>query len=270
MELTGLKGRVAVVTGAARARGIGRDTAVVLGKAGCSVVVTGRKSSRLPDDEARSGWRGIHSVVEEIQAAGGKAAAFEGDLAVESEAQRLADFTASTFGAATILVNNAAANRGDDRQPVTDLPLEAWHTVMNTNNDSVFLVSRAFARQMLGAGNGGSIVNISSIAGKVFGANTAAYASSKAAMQAITKVMARELGPNNIRVNAICPGLIDTARMDDLKGQEGWDALVDRSSLGRAGEPIDIAWMVAFLCSEQARWISGQAINVDGGSVLEA
>ena len=118
---------------------------------------------------------------------------------------------------------------------------------MNTTNDSVFLVSRAFARQMVTAGNGGSIVNISSIAGKLFGANTAAYASSKAAMQAITKVMCRELGPNNIRVNAICPGLIDTARMDDLKGQEGWHALVDRSSLGRAGEPIDIAWMVAFV-----------------------
>ena len=194
MELTGLKGKVAVVTGAARARGIGRDTAVVLG----------------------------------------------------------------------------AANRGDDRQAVTDLPLGAWHTVMNTNNDSVFLVSRAFARQMLAAGKGGSIVNISSIAGKVFGANTAVYASSKAAMQAITKVMCRELGAHDIRVNAICPGLIDTARMDDLKGQEGWHALVDRSALGRAGEPIDIAWMVAFLCSDQARWISGQAINVDGGSVLEA
>lgn len=270
MELTGLKGRVAVVTGAARARGIGRDTAVVLGKAGCPVVVTGRKSSRLPEDEARSGWRGIHSVVEEIQAAGGQAAAFEGDLAVESEAQRLADFTASTFGPAAFLVNNAAANRGEDRQPVTELSTEAWHTVMNTNNDSVFFVSRAFARQMLATNAGGSIVNISSIAGKVFGANTAAYASSKAAMQAITKVMARELGPSNIRVNAICPGLIDTARMDDLHGTEGWDALVNKSSLGRPGEPIDIAWMVAFLCSNEARWISGQAINVDGGSVLEA
>ena len=176
----------------------------------------------------------------------------------------IADFTAATFGPASILVNNAAANRGDDRQAVTDLPLGAWHTVMNTNNDSVFLVSRAFARQMLAAGKGGSIVNISSIAGKVFGANTAAYASSKAAIQAITKVMCRELGPHNIRVNCICPGLTDTPQFQYNLQHEKIGKIIRSVEkwipLKRFGKPDEIAQVAIFLASDASSAVTGAII----------
>jgi 3-oxoacyl-[acyl-carrier protein] reductase len=117
-------------------------------------------------------------------------------------------------------------------------------------------------------GWGGSIINISSVAGKMMAANTAAYSASKAGIHALTCAMASELGASNVRVNALCPGIVDTFRMDDIPRGEPWEALVKRSiPLGRAGSGEDIAWMVVYLCSDQGSWITGQLYTIDGGTV---
>jgi len=172
------------------------------------------------------------------------------------------------MGRVDILVNNASVAKGDDRVPVVDLDVDVWRTLIDVNLNGVFYASRAFARRMVAQGHGGSIVNMSSIAGKLMGPSMAAYAASKAAVQSLTCSMAGELGADNIRVNAICPGVIDTFRMDDVGRGEAWDDMIARLiPLGRAGTGEDVAWMTMFLCSDQGAWITGQLYTVDGGTV---
>jgi NAD(P)-dependent dehydrogenase (short-subunit alcohol dehydrogenase family) len=188
-----------------------------------------------------------------------------------SSEQANEDLVASTlqeFGRVDILVNNAGAARGDDRVPVVDLGYETWKKVLVTNLDGTFLLSRAVARQLQKQGGGGSIINISSIASKTAGPNTAAYAASKAGINALSRSMALELAPQGIRVNAVCPGIIDTFRMDDLgRGPEWQNFVKTRIPLGYAGDGSECAEMVLFLVSDRGKWITGQAINVDGGTV---
>ena len=131
-------------------------------------------------------------------------------------------------------------------------------------------MSKVFGRHLVAAGNGGSIVNISSIAGKKLGPNTAAYSASKAGLQALTACMSQEVAPAGVRVNAICPGIIDTSRMDDLGRGEIWDeAISTLVPMGRAGTGEDIAHIVVYLCSDEGSWVTGQSWNVDGGTVVE-
>jgi NAD(P)-dependent dehydrogenase (short-subunit alcohol dehydrogenase family) len=267
--LTGLDDKVAVVTGAGRMRSIGRPIAVELARAGCDVVLTGtgRPPERYPDDEQAAGWRDIDSVADEVRAVGRRALPVVSDVsdpdAVEVLAQRVLD----EFGRVDIVVNNAGAARGEDRVPVVDLPIEQWRTVIDVNLNGTFYMSRAFGRHLVAHGRGGSIVNISSIGGKIMGARTAAYAASKAGIHALTCAMASELGGDGIRVNAICPGIIDTFRLDDIPRGETWERMVERQiPLGRAGAGEDIAWMSVYLCSDQGSWITGQLYSVDGGT----
>ena len=274
-ELTGLAGKVAVVTGAGRMRSIGRPCAVELAKAGCSIVLTGtgRSPDRFPDDEKAAGWRDIESVAEEVEAAGGKAITLVSDVRNEAAVDELVAATIAEFGRVDIVVNNAGAARGDDRRPVVDLEPAVWDTVIGVNLTGTYLMSRAFGRALIEQGEGGSIVNMSSIAGKLLPENTAAYACSKAGIQALTASMSREVARYQIRVNAICPGIIDTARMDDIddiERGETWNKMIaSRVPLGRAGTGDDIAWMTVFLCSDQGAWITGQSYNVDGGTVTQ-
>jgi NAD(P)-dependent dehydrogenase (short-subunit alcohol dehydrogenase family) len=173
----------------------------------------------------------------------------------------------AAFGSVDILVNNAGAARGADRVPVVDLPLDEWERVIRTNLTGSFLMSQAAARQMIGQGAGGSIINISSIAARLGPANTAAYATSKAGLNALSHAMALELAPHRIRVNAILPGVIETARMDDVGRGEAWEAFIDALiPLKTAGTGMEIAYMCAFLCSDMGAWITGQDLAVDGGS----
>ncbi|MGE5596369.1 MAG: SDR family NAD(P)-dependent oxidoreductase [Hyphomicrobiales bacterium] len=264
-----LEGKVAIVTGAGRMRSIGRPIAVRLARAGANVVITGtgRPPERYPDDEKAAGWRDIESVADEIRAAGSQAMALVSDISDESAVEELVRQTVAQFGRLDIVVNNAGAARGDDRVPVTELNYETWKKVLVTNLDGTFLLSRAAARQMLKQGEGGSIVNISSIASKVAAANTAAYSSSKAGINALSRAMAMELAKDQIRVNAVCPGIIDTFRMDDIGRGDAWRATLQRIPLGYAGDGSECAEMVLFLVSDRGKWITGQAINVDGGAV---
>jgi len=268
--LTGLEGKVAVVTGAGRMRSIGRPIAVELARAGCDVVLTGtgRSPDRYPADEQAAGWRDIDSVADEVRALGRRAVPVVSDVADPEAVDRLVTHTLEELGRVDIVVNNAGAARGDDRVPVVDLPVDEWNTVLRVNLDGTFLMSRGFGRALVVQGEGGSIVNISSVAGKLMAARTAAYAASKAGIHALTCAMAEELGPTGIRVNAICPGIVDTYRLDDIGRGERWDATIARQiPLGRAGTGEDIAWMTVYLCSDQGSWISGQLYTVDGGMV---
>jgi len=269
-ELTGLEGKVAVVTGAGRLRSIGRPIAIALAQAGCDIVLTGtgRALEDYPEDEKEVGWRDIESVAEEIAAVGRRAVRVIGSVADPDDVQRLLATTIDELGRVDIVVNNAGAARGADRVPVVDLPIAEWTKVIDVNLNGTFLMSKFFGQKMIEQGNGGSIVNISSIAGKLLSANTAAYGCSKAAIQGLTASMSSEVGQYGIRVNAICPGIIDTFRMDDLGRGETWEQLVsERIPLGRAGTGEDVAHQVVYLCSDQGEWITGQSYTVDGGTV---
>ena len=270
LTLTGLEGKVAVVTGAGRMRSIGRPIAVELARAGCDVVITGtgRPPERYPDDEQAAGWRDIDSVADEIRALGRRAVPLVSDVSDPGAVEALADRVVAELGRVDIVVNNAGAARGDDRVPVVDLDPATWRTVIDVNLNGTFYMSRAFGQRLVAQGDGGSIVNISSIGGKWMAARTAAYAASKAGIHALTAAMAAEIGPTGVRVNAVCPGIIDTYRMDDIPRGEAWDRLIaERIPLGRAGAGEEIAWMVLYLCSDQGSWITGQFYTVDGGTL---
>jgi len=271
-EMSGLDGKVAVVTGAGRMRSIGRPIAVELARAGCDVVLTGtgRPPQRYPDDEKEAGWRDIDSVADEVRALGRQVLAAVSDVSSHEAVVALRDEVMATLGRVDIVVNNAGAARGEDRKPVIDLDVDTWRTVIDVNLTGTFLMSKVFGGTLVEQGNGGSIVNISSIAGKLLPPNTSAYAASKAAIQALTACMAREVGRQGVRVNAICPGVVDTFRLDDLGRGEAWESMIDQViPLGRAGTGEDIARAVVFLCSDEGAWVTGQSWNVDGGHVVQ-
>ena len=270
LELTGLDGKVAVVTGAGRMRSIGRPIAVELARAGCDVVLTGtgRSPERYPDDEKACGWRDIDSVADEIRALGRRALPVVSDVADWPSVEALAARVVGELGRVDIVVNNAGAARGPDRVPVIELDVSEWKHVIDVNLHGTFFMSKAFGRAIVDQGRGGSIVNISSIAGKWMSRNTAAYSASKAGIHALTCAMSGELGASGVRVNTVCPGIVDTFRMDDVPRGAAWDELIARQvPLGRAGSGEDIAWMVVYLCSDQGSWITGQLYTVDGGTL---
>ena len=271
-SLSGLENKVAVVTGAGRLRSIGRPIAVELARAGCDIVLTGtgRSPDRYPDDEKAVGWRDIESVADEVRALGRTSLPLVSDVSDLAAVEALATRTLDELGRVDIVVNNAGAAKGGDRNFVVDVDVDAWRTVIDVNLTGSFLLSKVFGRIMIEAGQGGSIVNISSVAGKRMPPNAAAYAASKAGIHALTACMAQEVGEANIRVNAICPGTVDTSRMDNFGRGEVWQQYVkDNTPLGRPGSGEDIANAVVFLCSDEGAWVTGQSWNVDGGAVVQ-
>lgn len=270
LTLSGIEGKVAVVTGAGRMKSIGRAIAVELANAGADVVVTGtgRPPERYPDDEKAAGWKDIASVAPEIEAAGRRALPLVSDAGDEAAVRDLLARVLDEFGRVDFVVNNAGAARGPDRVPVVDMPVDAWDTVLRVNLRGAFLMSKVFGGRLVEQGGGGAIVNISSIAGKLLPPNTAAYAASKAGLQALTASMAQEVGAHGVRVNAICPGLVDTSRMADVFGDPDFAARAARIPIGRAGLGEDIGWAAVYLCSDQGSWITGQSINVCGGNAV--
>jgi len=269
LALTGLEAKVALITGAGRMRSIGRSIALELAKGGCDIVVTGsgRSPEHYPDEEKTAGWRDIESVAEEVRALGRRALPVVSDVSDIDSVSQLADQVMAELGRVDFIINNAGAARAGDRAPVVDVSPDVWRNVINVNLNGTFYMSQVFGRKLIEQGEGGAIVNISSIGGKLMAPTTAAYAASKAGIHALTCAMSGEMGPHNIRVNAICPGIVMTSRLDDLS-EEQWAGIIDSYiPLKRAGDPADIGSMVAYLCSEQGNWISGQLYSVDGGQL---
>ena len=266
-----LAGKVAIVTGAGRHKGIGRYIALALARGGADVVVTGsgRDPETFPDAEKEIGWRDIDSVAEEIRAMGRRSLALVTDMTKSADAERLADETVREFGRIDILVNNAAAGRGRDRVPVIQLEESEWRRVLDLNLTGAFLLTKAVAAKMVEQGEAGRIVNISSILGRQGMVTSSAYSASKAGLLLLTQVLALELASHKINVNAVCPGLIGTSRMDDVTAPGPIrDQVMRTTPLGREGYPEEVGDLVAFLCGPGGAYITGQTINIDGGRVM--
>ena len=272
--MTDLSGKAALVTGAGRYRGIGRDTALALARAGADVAVTGtgRSPDTFPDDEKAIGWRDIESVADEVRAMGRRAATIVADLGDPAQATGIVEQTISELGSVDILVNNAAFAMAGDRVPVIELDDALWHRVLDIKVHGSYYASKAAAKAMIRQGTGGSIVMVSSIAGKIQPRNFAAYVVSNMSLQGLAGSLSKELGEYQINVNAVCPGVIDTSRWDNKRentpgGRDEWERLETNIPMGRAGTGVDVANMIVYLCSEEGKWVSGQSINIDGGQV---
>ena len=265
-----LDGKVAIVTGAGRLRGIGRATAVALAAMGADVAVTGtgRDPATFPEDEKAVGWRDVHSTVAQIEETGRKGLALTGDISKAEEVTRIVQETCKTLGRIDIVVNNAAIARGADRVPVIELSEELFRRVLDVKVVGSFLLCKAVIPILLEQNQGGRIINISSVAGKRGSARTAAYCTANFGIQGFTQVLAQELAPHRISVNAICPGLIDTARMDVLGRDDLWQRNIQTVPMLRAASDEEVAGLIAYLCSPIAEYITGQSINIDGGRVM--
>ena len=266
-----LDGKVAVVTGAGRLRGIGRACAVALAGLGADVVVTGtgRSPDTFPPDEKAVNWRDIESTADEIRALGRRALPWTGDVSDRDHVQTMVDRTLEEFGRVDILINNAAFARGADRVPIVELDDDIFQKVVDIKVGGTYLCTKAVVKELLRQGDGGKIVNVSSSAGKRGTPNTLAYNAANFAVVGMTQSMARELGPHGINVNCVCPGAVDTHRMDDIGRGERWEEMASTTPIGRNGTDEEVGGFMAYLCTEAASWIQGQSINLNGGTIME-
>lgn len=245
-----LDGEVALVTGAGA--GIGRAISMLFADAGAKVLVTDRNAAEAD------------AVAQDINKGGGQATSIACDVTNETARQDAIARAVSRFGRLTILVNNAG---GGGPKPF-DMPMSDFEWAYQLNVFSLFRLSQLAVAEMGKAGHG-AILNISSMAGENGNQRMASYGSSKAAVNHLTRNIAFDLGPKNIRVNAIAPGAIKTKALATVLTPEIEKAMLKHTPLGRLGEPDDIAYAALFLCSQAAAWISGQVLTVSGGGVQE-
>lgn len=243
-----LAGKVAIVTGASK--GIGAGIAKTLAQEGAAVVVN-YASSKLGADQ----------VVEAIQSHGGKAVAVQGDVSIAAQAQGLIDAAITHFGRLDILVNNSGVF---DVAPVEHVTEDQYRRLFDVNVLGVLMTTQAAIKHLA---DGGSVINISSSITSLRTPGTSVYTASKAAVNAISGVLVKELAPRNIRVNVVSPGFVVTegTTTAGIVGSAMEAGIVAQTPLGRAGQPDDIARVVAFLASDDARFVTGEEITASGG-----
>jgi 3-oxoacyl-[acyl-carrier protein] reductase len=244
-----LSGKTAVVTGASK--GIGAGIAKGLAAEGAAVVVNYASSK----DEA-------DHVVAEIKAKGGKAIAIQGDVAKTADVERIFVETKQAFGRLDILVNNAGVY---NLLPLAEVTEQDFHRHFNINVLGLLLATKEAAK--LFGGEGGSVINIGSVVSDLNPPNSVVYTATKGAVDAVTRVLAKELGPRKIRVNSINPGLVETEGTHAMGviGNDPEKQFVALTPLGRTGQPDDIAPVAVFLASEESRWVTGDTLAVSGG-----
>ncbi len=242
-----LRGRIALVTGAGR--GLGRAIALELARAGAAVALVGRSEPPLA------------AVAAEIQAAGGRAVVCAGDVGLPGDVARIAAHCTDVLGPVDVLVNNAGVL---SRGPVWAVDLATWEQALRTNLTGPYLLCQALAPAMRER-RWGRIVNIASITAQTGGVSgSVAYSASKGGLLAFTRTLARDLAPFGVTVNAVAPGQIDTGMSDSLTPEQ-LRAVVALIPLGRLGSPAEIAATVRFLASEEAGYITGATLDVNGG-----
>jgi 3-oxoacyl-[acyl-carrier protein] reductase len=244
-----LEGKVAVVTGASK--GIGAAIAKEMGGAGASIVVNYASSKK-----------GADRVVGEIEKSGGKAVAVQANVAKRAEIAHLFSETIKAFGGLDILVNNAGVY---EFAPIEEITEEHFHKQFNTNVLGLLLTSQEAVKHFSPAG--GAIINISSLVSTYTPPNSAVYSATKAAVDAVTKSLSKELGPRNIRVNAINPGMVETEGAQALTAPDSdfRKQMEAQTPLGRIGQPCDIAPTAVFLASPDASWLTGETLYISGG-----
>jgi 3-oxoacyl-[acyl-carrier protein] reductase len=247
--MSDLNGKVAVVTGASK--GIGAGIAKSLGAAGAVVVVNYASSKE-----------GADRVVADIKANGGKALAVKGDVAKAADVERLFDETRKAFGKVDVLVNNAGVYKFDAIEQVTE---DEFHRQFNTNVLGTLLATREAVKHF--GNDGGSVINISSVASTDAVPTSSIYSATKGAVDTLTRVLAAELGPRNIRVNVIAPGGVETEGVHALGiiGSDFEKQMIGKTPLGRLGQPDDIARVAVFLASDDSAWMTGERLAAAGG-----
>ena len=189
------------------------------------------------------------------------------DVTNRDHVKNMIDQTIKELGRIDILINNAAYARAEDRVPILDLNEDTFQKVVDIKITGTFLCTKGAVEHMIKQGDGGKIVNISSAAGKRGSANFLAYNAANFGIVGMTQSMAKELGPHNINVNCVCPGAVDTSRMDVVR--DDWDTMAANTPIGRNGTDDEVGDFCAYLCTEASSWIHGQSINQNGGSVME-
>jgi len=244
-----LTGKAAIVTGASK--GIGAGIAKALAAAGAAVAVNYASSKD-----------GAERVVKEIAGKGGEAIAVQGDVAKAADVKRLFEETKKAFGSVDILVNNAGVY---EFHPLEDVTEDEFHREFNTNVLGLILATREAVKHF--GPKGGSVINIGSVASTVTPPNSVVYTATKGAVDAVTRVLARELGPRNIRVNSINPGGVETegTHSGGIVGSDFAKQMVAQTPLGRFGQPEDIAPVAVFLASQASGWLTGEVLLASGG-----